>query len=97
LEAGSHVAKSKSAVGGEISQYSNAISFAVEDKNVAAPTTTKKSSKGDFSGDGRINLVDFSILSFWYKRPSPPVKYDLNGDGKVDIRDFSIMASSWTG
>lgn len=54
-------------------------------------------SRVDFSLDCRINIVDFSVLAYWYKRSNFPEKYDLNGDGKIDIKDFSIMAYHWTG
>jgi hypothetical protein len=49
-----------------------------------------------------VNLVDFSIAAYWYKRPlSADFKVKeaakLNGDGKIDLVDFSIMAYYWTG
>jgi len=44
-----------------------------------------------------VNLIDFSVVAYWYKRENPPAKADLNADGKVDLRDFSIMAFNWTG
>lgn len=53
--------------------------------------------QGDMNKDGRVNLVDFSILAYWYKRPNPVSTVDLNGDGKVDLVDFSILAFHWTG
>ncbi|MBU2544617.1 dockerin type I repeat-containing protein, partial [Patescibacteria group bacterium] len=58
--------------------------------------------KGDLNGDGRVNLVDFSIAAYWYKRTISAefaVKESerMNGDGKVDLVDFSIMAFYWTG
>ena len=51
----------------------------------------------DFNEDARVNIVDFSILAYWYKRPNPPSRFDLNHDGTIDIRDFSILAFYWTG
>jgi len=51
----------------------------------------------DVNGDCKVNLVDFSILGYWYKRPKPPVKLDLKKNGKIDLADFSIMAYFWTG
>ncbi|MEK7498404.1 MAG: dockerin type I domain-containing protein [Patescibacteria group bacterium] len=54
----------------------------------------------DLNCDGYINLVDFSILAYWYKRPLTEVaqkKVDFNDDKKVDLRDFSILAFHWTG
>ena len=97
LDYGSHNAKSKSALAGSISSFSSAIAFKVGTKNVLAQKPVKKILKGNVNSDGRVNLIDFSIVAYWYKRPSPPAKVDLNGDGKVDLIDFSIMAYYWTG
>ena len=93
---GNHKTKSKSTVGGEISPFGKVVSFVIGTKNVEAalPATVQK---GDLNGDSRVNLIDFSITAYWYKRPSPPPAVDLNGDKKVDLIDFSIMAFYWTG
>ncbi len=91
-----HSTKSKSAIGGAISSFSKTISFAVGTKTVFAQATAGPI-KGDLNGDKRVNLVDFSIAAYWYKRPSPPTLVDLNSDGKIDLVDFSIMAFYWTG
>jgi len=58
--------------------------------------------KGDLNGDCRVNLVDFSIASFWYKKKLTGSviqleKTELSGDGIIDLKDFSIMAYYWTG
>jgi len=98
VDYGSHTTKSKAAIGNQlISSWSNLINFKVGTKNVLAPKSIKKVLKGDVNNEGRVNLIDFSIVAYWYKRPSPPAKVDLNGDGKVDLIDFSIMAYYWTG
>ncbi|MFA6511179.1 MAG: dockerin type I domain-containing protein [Candidatus Paceibacterota bacterium] len=51
----------------------------------------------DFSGDGKVNSVDFSILlAFWKTNPpfsNPNV--DINKDLKVNSVDFSILLSQW--
>ncbi len=96
LEKGQHLTKSKAAVGGAISPFGKTVSFAVGAKTVFAQLAVKVL-KGDLNNDGRVNLVDFSILAYWYKRANPPASADLNGDGKVDLTDFSIMAFYWTG
>lgn len=58
-----------------------------------APTANLKI--GDLNGDGKVNLVDFSILlAHW---GTNYVLADLNGNGKVDLPDLSIMLSHWTG
>ena len=97
LNIGQHLTKSKSALDGTISSFGNTISFAVGTKNTLAQLPTTAPAKGDMNNDKRVNLVDFSVAAYWYKRPSPPASVDLNGDGKVDLIDFSIMAFYWTG
>ncbi|MBM3206511.1 MAG: hypothetical protein FJZ43_02730 [Candidatus Staskawiczbacteria bacterium] len=51
----------------------------------------------DFNGDCLVNLVDFSILIYWFDSSEVPLKIDLNSDKKADLVDFSIMAYYWTG
>lgn len=96
LDLGQHFTKSKAAVSGSISSFSKAISFTVGTKTVLAKPAAVPA-KGDLNSDKRVNLVDFSIAAYWYKRASPPATADLNGDGRVDLIDFSIMAFYWTG
>ena len=102
LTIGQHSAKSKAALNGEISSFSKVVGFAVSTKNVLAKEPTKCPAKADLNSDCRVNLVDFSIAAYWYKRPlSATFKLveaeRLNGDGKVNLVDFSIMAYFWTG
>jgi len=52
-------------------------------------------SGADLNGDGRVNLVDFSILLTAWGTSNP--LDDLNGDGTVNLADFSIMLFNWTG
>lgn len=96
LEYGNHSAKSSSSAESEISQSSKAVVFAVGDKDVQREVS-KKVVVGDGNSDGKVNLVDFSIAAYWFRKPSPPKTADLNGDGKVNLVDFSIMAFNWTG
>lgn len=53
----------------------------------------------DLNRDGSINLIDFSILIFWWGTAGgdsdPPA--DINGNGRVSIEDFSILLFNWTG
>ncbi len=53
----------------------------------------------DLNRDGKINLIDFSILIFWWGtsggNSNPPA--DINSNGKVGIEDFSILLFNWTG
>ena len=58
-----------------------------------------KPNNADLNTDGKVNLVDFSILLFWWNSDggdsNPPA--DINADGKVSLTDFSIMLFNWTG
>jgi hypothetical protein len=101
LELGAHSAKSKQALGGEISQFGNTVGFKVGTKNIKLEAG-KCPARGDLNADCRVNLVDFSIAAYWYKRPLSVAfkkieKERLNGDGKIDLTDFSIMAYYWSG
>jgi len=58
-----------------------------------APTGNLKT--GDLNGDGKINLVDFSILLYHWGTNYPPAEFD--GKSTVDLADLSIMLSHWTG
>lgn len=90
---GSYVAKVRSSIEG-LESEGGEIDFTVGIENIESG---KEVSKADLNKDGRINLVDFSIQAFWYKRANPPESVDLNGDKKVDLLDFSIMVFHWTG
>jgi len=99
LDLGTHYTKSKTILAQQyVSNYSRVVSF-----KVGQTTVLKKTGKcpqiGDFNGDCRVNLIDFSIMAYWYKRPltAEGKKTDLNNDGKVDLIDFSILAYWWTG
>ncbi len=49
----------------------------------------------DLNKDGRVNLLDFSILLFYWGTSDPCA--DQNQDGIVNLADFSIMMYYWTG
>ena len=53
----------------------------------------------DLNRDGKVNLIDFSILLFWWATDGgdsdPPA--DINRDGTVSLTDFSIMLFNWSG
>ena len=97
LELGSHLTKSKAILDTQISLDSVPASFTVGLENKTKDTNSCSKFRGDLNCDGRVNLVDFSIMAFWYKKPNPPAKIDLNGDGKILLVDFSIMVFNWTG
>lgn len=95
LELGNHSVKSKVAFEGDISSFSKIVSFEVGAKNVLKEI--KEEGQADINNDSRINLIDFSILAYWYKKTELPKNIDLNNDGIINIFDFSIMAYYWTG
>lgn len=96
LDNGEHFTKTEAEHEGEISPYSQALSFVVGDETVYAPTE-QPGQKSDVNADGHINLVDFSVMAYWYKKSAVPSNVDLNADGKVDLIDFSILSFYWTG
>lgn len=53
----------------------------------------------DLNRDGSVNLIDFSILLFWWNTDggdsNPPA--DINRSGGVNLTDFSILLFQWTG
>ncbi len=53
----------------------------------------------DLNRDGKVNLIDFSILLFWWGTnggdSNPPA--DINRDGNTSLTDFSILLFQWTG
>ncbi|MDP3956570.1 MAG: hypothetical protein Q8P97_01065, partial [bacterium] len=101
LDFGQHLTKSKAALNEKLSSFSSVVGFNVGTENIVSKKTTCPL-KGDLNHDCRVNLVDFSIAAYWYKRPlsaafKPTEAERLNGDGKIDLVDFSIMAYYWTG
>jgi hypothetical protein len=51
----------------------------------------------DLNCDGYVDLIDFSILIYWFNREDAPAHVDLAKDNVINIQDFSIMAFYWTG
>jgi hypothetical protein len=102
LEIGDHYTKSKQVYQNQmISPYSRTLSFNVGEKSIPKEST-KCPQKGDLNNDCRVNLIDFSIAAYWYKKKLSPQfvkieKEKLNGDAKVNLIDFSIMAYYYTG
>ena len=80
---------------GDSDKTSELIRFIIGDTDESSVDATLNI-PGDFNSDGEINLSDFSIMAFWYKKPNPPSYVDINHDGIVDLTDFSILAYYWT-
>jgi hypothetical protein len=73
---------------GEQSPFSQVVSFLV---------LPSKCQGADLNFDGKVNIVDFSILMYFWHSTSPEnICSDINQDGIVNIVDFSIMMYQWT-
>jgi hypothetical protein len=90
---GQQIAKARAVANNStISAYSPTVSFLV---NPYDPTTGKAPS--DINIDGASNLIDLSILLFYWHQYNPRnPRTDINHDGYVDIVDFSILLFQWT-
>ncbi|MBI4133725.1 hypothetical protein HY478_03860, partial [Candidatus Uhrbacteria bacterium] len=81
LENGSHAARSKAAIGNQlVSGFSSPVAFKVGTRNILATKAVKSSAIGDLNSDRKVNLIDFSILAYWYNRTlsTAGTKADLN-------------------
>jgi hypothetical protein len=91
LEEGMHTTRAKAeSPEGLSSSYSKVLAF-----YIGKYGATEICPKADFNKDGKTNLIDFSILLYWWGRANACA--DQNGNGKVDLPDFSIMMYWWTG
>jgi hypothetical protein len=97
LNFGNHQTKSKATLAEEISSFGPVVAFNVGLINIFNEKEKICGIKADLNNDCFVNLVDFSILAYWYKRPNFPKRVDLNNDAKINLVDFSIMAYYWTG
>ena len=98
LEAGSYESKAQAIdpVTESISEFSKTVSFAVIEGE--EPDECAGYVAADLNCDGFVNLVDFSILLFFWEATDPAnPRADINTDGIVNIIDFSIMMYYWTG
>jgi hypothetical protein len=59
----------------------------------------KVTTPSDLNRDGKVDLIDFSIMIFWWQTnggDSDPAA-DINGNGRVGLEDFSILLFNWSG
>ncbi|MFA5128105.1 MAG: hypothetical protein WC457_03855 [Patescibacteria group bacterium] len=100
---GDYFAKAQSFYKTQVSPFSKIVNFKIGSSTVVAKQLCDgKILKGDLNGDCRVNLVDFSIAAYWYKRTLSNTfilkeAEQLNADDKINLTDFSIMAYYWTG
>lgn len=103
LEIGEHTAKSQTlAEQNLVSAYSAPVGFQVGSSDIYINNEYLKdstcNSHGDINKDAKINLIDFSILMYFWNMNNPQNPCtDINMDGKVNLQDFSIMLYWWTG
>lgn len=98
LEEGDHIIKARAYLADKTQTiFSESRAFTVLPTGLSiAKKVVATKGPADFSGDTRVNLIDFSILLFNWGTPKN-TEIDLNQDGKVDITDFSILLFHWTG
>ncbi len=99
LPFGENIVKARSVTKNVFSPYSETITFTVGDMTVLRKKLSLSGFRArcDLNDDGRVNLLDFSIMAYWYKRLGFPMKVDLNTDHAVNLTDLSILAYCWTG
>jgi len=97
LVEGTHEGKAQAIepINNNVSEFSKSVFFEV---TTSIPDPCASSVPGDINCDGFVNLVDFSILLFYWNTSNPAnPRADINSDGTVNITDFSIMLFYWTG
>lgn len=112
LARGAHTAYAEATHRGIKSSQSDTLTFLIGERAVprepGVPVTLPPGAPGrrvclvraDFNCDGRVNLIDLSILLYWWDKPMPPnvaERIDLITDGRVNIFDFSVLVYYWTG
>lgn len=92
LVAGAHTGNSKAtAPTTQVSETSKLVAFGIG-------ATSCGAGPSDLNCDGRVDLIDFSILLYYWNQTNPSLaRADINSDGVVGIVDFSIMLYYWTG
>ncbi len=74
------------------SGYSQSVSFYL---GAGGAVGTSTGMRGDINNDNRVNLIDFSVLLFYWGAANDAA--DLNSDGIIGLPDFSILLFNWTG
>ena len=65
---------------------------AIATPSALEPKSSPLPRSADFNGDGKINLIDMSILALHMFSAYDP-QYDLNMDGTINVTDLSILFS----
>lgn len=93
LPRGEHAVKARAEFAGVKSAASLFVKFAVGEENIL------RNLPADSNGDRRINIVDLSILLYWWGSTPKEVSRgaDINKDGQINLKDLSVMLYYWTG
>ncbi len=77
---------------------SGSIFYLTEEEVAKIEELKKKIFKAaDYNSDGRVDIIDLSIMLYYYGQRGPTiVRYDLNADGVIGLEDISIMLYYWT-
>ncbi|PIP30852.1 hypothetical protein COX25_02510 [bacterium (Candidatus Howlettbacteria) CG23_combo_of_CG06-09_8_20_14_all_37_9] len=77
------------------SLYSHTLTFRVTQALPPNPGPPCDISKGDLSCDTLVNIVDFSILLYYWGTNNSVA--DISADGNINLIDFSVMMFYWQG
>lgn len=97
LPPGDYFFRSKAQVGSVSSLYSKPVVIQYYLEGQQPPAPSPYATCVDYNRDRRVNLIDFSILLFWFNKDNPPRAIDCNADSHIDVKDFSILMYFWTG
>lgn len=92
--------KARSLTENNLSPYGDPLLFRIGDTNRSRAKVSELPGfrkRCDLNNDSRVNILDFSIMAFWYKRLGFPHRVDLNSDNSINLTDLSILAYCWTG
>ena len=101
LGVGDHSTRAKThASDGDQSDFSETRLFTIIPKGQPFPSVSPvpgpQCRGADLNLDGKVNLVDFSIMLYWWQsRNAQHPCVDINKDGIVNLIDFSIMMYQW--
>jgi len=91
MDEGYHTSRAKAeSSGGLLSSFSKVLGF-----YIGKYESAEVCPRADFNKEGKTNLVDFSILLYWWGKYNPCV--DQNQDSIVNLADFSILMYWWSG
>jgi hypothetical protein len=94
LAMGDHITFSRSSLNDRVTDQSETVAFIVGQATI--PTDATK--RSDLNNDGKVNIIDFSMLLYYWQRTPPSTsKADIIKDGIVNVSDLSIMLYDWTG